>query len=527
MSTIYCPADGEPITEIKTDSAEEVSSAVKRGREAQRKWRKLPYAKKKRLFQRVVSLIGEREGPLVEAVARCTGKTRVDALSTEVLPAAVAARYYPKAARRFQRPQKQRRSSFLFFNKSAYLHHEPYGVVGIISPWNYPFGIPFHEVVQALSVGNAVILKVATQAQRVGEALEALFHDAGFDPALLQLLHLPGSKAGDAFFDAGIDKLFFTGSVEVGKKLMRRASQDLTPISLELGGNDGMIVCGDANLQRAAAGAAWAGISNSGQSCGGVERIYVVEEVYDRFLELLRKEVSSLRQGNDTWWDGGPVLTDFGSLSTKSQKETVERQLAEALELGARKSAASADVDSPRSGRGLFHPAVVLEETDATMAVMRDETFGPLLAVVKAATEEDAVRMANDSYLGLTGSVWSMDKRRALSLAESVEAGAVTLNDHLMSHGMPECPWGGYKQSGIGRSHGLPGFEEMTRSKVVVTESLPRLKKNIWWYPHNDVVLHGLSGALRMLATRNPWTKLKGALEVARLYIMKMNRGAT
>ncbi len=519
MSTIYSPADGEAITETIEGKTEELAQGLSNAREAQRLWRTIPFSGKKRIFRKVVSLIGEREGRLVEAVTRCTGKTRVDALSTEVLPAAVAARYYPKAAQRFMRPKRQRRSSILFFNKRAYLHHEPYGVVGIVSPWNYPFGIPFHEVCQALAVGNAVLLKVAGQAQQAGEELVALFHDAGLDPALLQLIHLPGSKAGNAFFEAGIDKLFFTGSVAVGKKLMARAAESLTPISLELGGNDGMIVCADANLPRAAAGAAWAGISNCGQSCGGAERVYVVAAVYDEFVTQLKQIITSLRQGNDTWWDGGPVLTDFGSLSTKPQKESVERQLREALELGAKKSTSSSEIDDEM---GLFHPAVLLEDTDPAMAVMRDETFGPLLSVVKAETEEEAIRMANETYLGLTGSIWSNDRKRAHRLAREVEAGAVTLNDHLMSHGMPETPWGGYKESGIGRSHGQPGFEEMTRSKVVVDDSLPKLNSNIWWYPHSDLVLNGLSGALKMLSARGPIGKLTAAIALGRLYLRRL-----
>jgi succinate-semialdehyde dehydrogenase/glutarate-semialdehyde dehydrogenase len=392
-------------------------------------------------------------------------------------------------------------------------------VVAIISPWNYPFGIPFHEIVQALVTGNAVVLKVATQAQPVGEALLALFRTAGVPEDILQLLHVPGREAGEAFFQAGVDKLFFTGSVETGKELMARAAGSLTPVSLELGGNDAMIVTEDANLQRAAAGAVWAGISNCGQSCGGVERVFVAEQVYDRFMSHLREEIARLRQGDDTGSEDGEVRADFGALTTEGQLETVRRHVETAVSEGARVAARSPE---PEGGKGNFHRAMVLENVSADMEVMREETFGPVLTVVKTGSDEEALAAANDSHLGLTGSIWTRSRRRADAMARGIEAGAVTFNDHLMSHGMPETPWGGYKQSSLGRSHGAPGFDEMTRPKVVVHDSMGWTRRAIWWYPHTPEVLAGLRGAFELLTAPGAGKKLRGAVRLARLYLKRL-----
>ncbi len=521
MSELRNPANGRPIGEKAVHSAEDTAAAVRRARKAQPIWEAYSMKERRTIMERVAVLLGERRERLVDVITDATGKTRIDALSTEVLPAAIAVRYYPKAARRHLRPRKQRRSTILFFNKQAYLYRRPYGVVGIISPWNYPFGIPFHEIAQALAVGNAVVFKVATQAQRVGEELQSLFRNAGVPEDVLQLVHVPGREAGSAFFAAGVDKLFFTGSVATGKELMAEASKSLTPVSLELGGNDAMIVTSDAKLKRAAAGAAWAGISNCGQSCGGVERIFVVEEVYERFLELLKGEVEQLRQGDDTAPQEKTVRADFGALTTASQLETVRRHVDDALEQGARIAARSPEA-GPELEAGTYYPAVVLEHVSNSMEVMREETFGPVLTVVKVKDENEALAAANDSNLGLTGSVWSRSRRKASRIAGEMEAGAVTVNDHLMSHGMPETPWGGYKQSSLGRSHGGPGFEEMTQPQVIIHDWMGWSTRAIWWYPHTERVLSGMQGALDYLSSPGAGGRLRGALRLARLYVERL-----
>ncbi len=512
MADIYAPATGEKIAVLRMDTEEDLHNAVQKAAGIQKQWAGTAFATKRRMLLRMRDYLVSHADEAAGTIADCTGKTLNDALATEVLPATLAIGYYLKAIGRLLKPQRLRRSSLLFFNKQSYLLHEPWGVIGIISPWNYPFGIPFHEVVMALAAGNAVVVKVATQAQPVGDLLAALAGYAGLPDGLLAVVHLPGSVAGEAFLHSGIHKLFFTGSVAVGRQLMEMAAERLIPVSLELGGNDAMIVCSDADMYRAAAGAVWGGISNSGQSCGGVERIYVMEEVYGAFMKELETLVSGLRQGRG-------LNVDFGSLTTAKQRETVEAHIDDALKKGA-----TIRVSSPKVEGGVYHQAVVLENCTHDMEVMKDETFGPVLAVCKVKSEDQAVAMANDSYLGLTASVWTKSRRRARRLAARLEAGAVTINDHLMSHGMAETPWGGYKMSSVGRSHGGPGLQEVFQSKVVVYDVTHFLPRNIWWHPYSERTYNGLKAAMLALFGRGVGERISNAVKLAGFYLQRVKR---
>jgi succinate-semialdehyde dehydrogenase/glutarate-semialdehyde dehydrogenase len=384
-------------------------------------------------------------------------------------------------------------------------------VIGIISPWNYPLGIPMHELVQALLAGNSIVLKVATQSQPVGEAILDLFRRAGLPEGVLNLVHLPGAEAGKAFIQSGIDKLLFTGSTEVGRKLMAEAADRILPLSLELGGNDPMIVLRDANISRAVDGAIWAGLSNSGQSCGAVERIYVEEPVYERFVELLKCRINRLRFG-----------TELGALTTESQLKTIRGLLKDARAKGAKVWLWSNESSSDKTTRDralYFQPPVVIEQAEESMLVHNREIFGPVLAVRKVKNTEEAIGWANDSYLGLSASIWTRNRRAARELSERLQVGVVMINDHLMSHGMPETPWGGYKQSSIGRCHGELGFFEVTQAKVVVDDLLHRTPRNFWWLPYDENVEEGIIGAIDALFARPMLRRLRGLLLLIRSYL--------
>lgn len=508
---IAAPSTGEMIAEVAQDSVEELRDAVAAARRAQEEWKDVPYGTRARAALRARRFVVENVDRIAEIVSRCTGKTRVDALSTEVLPAAIAIAYYTRTVRRELVPRRARRSSLLFFNKRTVVQRVPFGVVGIIAPWNYPFGIPIHEVMTALLAGNGVVLKVATVSQPVGELIAEMIRFADFPSGLFRHVRVPGGIAGKAFLDAGIDKLFFTGSTEVGKLLMQEAGKTLTPVSLELGGNDAMVVLSDANLPRAAAGAVWAGVSNCGQSCGGVQRIYVESAVYGQFRELLSKRVSILRQGPDLDFN-----VDYGSITTPEQLHIVDRHLKEARSRGARIVATSSGAEK---ASGLFFPATLVEVDDDELSLIRDESFGPLLALCRVRDEEEAIRKANASYLGLTASVWSMNRGRAAGVASRLQAGTVTINDHLMTHGMAEASWGGVKQSGIGRTHGVAGIHEMTQERCIVTELLPAMKRNMWWHPHSRAVYDGLKATLDLLFGHHLLRRARSAFAVARLFL--------
>ncbi len=505
------PATGEVLGHSPLHTIDDLKKMVKKAREAQKAWGALPVKKRVRYMRAIRNYLVDNSDRLSETIARDNGKLRIDAFATEVLPSAMAISYYAKHAKKFLNDIKLGTGNILFLNKRSKVARVPFGVVGIISPWNYPFTIPFSEVIMGLLSGNAVILKTATETQMVGMALREAIEAAGLPDGIFSYINLPGRIAGDAFLESGIDKLFFTGSVPVGKILMAKASETLTPVNLELGGNDAMLVCDDADISRAATGAVWAGFSNAGQSCGGVERIYVHEKVYEPFLKLLKEKVEGLRVGYDTDYN-----CDMGCMTTQKQAELVKTHVDDALKHGAKLYARSKTPQNDNLHN--FIPAMVLTDVNHEMLVMKDETFGPVVGVMKVSDMDEAIDLANDSYLGLTGSVWCKNHKKAERIARKIKAGAVTINDHLMSHGLAETSWGGFKQSGIGRSHGELGFNEMTQPQMIVNDILPGVKKNMWWHPYNETIYKGIKGVMDVLYGRSIGRRLSGMGRLLRIF---------
>lgn len=507
----FNPATGELLGYSRLTTVDELTQIVERARAAQIQWAEIPLKHRIKYLHRVRDYLAAHAQEIAEIISRDNGKVRIDAMATEVLPATMAVSYYMRMAPRFLRPVKCGTGNLMLANKRSRIIRQPFGVIGIISPWNYPFAIPFSEVVMALLAGNSVILKTASETQLVGRMLEQCFLAADLPPGVFNYVNLPGKVAGEALLKARIDKLFFTGSVAVGKQLMALAAETLTPVVLELGGNDPMIVCEDADIYRAVGGAIWAGFSNCGQSCGGVERIYVDAKIYETFLSQLKERIEKLRIGLDLDFN-----VDMGIMTTARQVATVESHIADALAKGAR---IYAQTPLPENkGWHNFLPATVLVDVNHDMLVMRDETFGPVVGVMPFNTIDEAIALANDSYLGLTASVWSRDRKKALQIAQRLKAGAVTINDHLMSHGLAETPWGGFKMSGIGRTHGKLGFDEMTQPQVIVNDILPCVKKNMWWQPYSRTLYDGLSGLVTFLYGKGCWARLIGMLRALRIF---------
>ena len=497
------PATGEILGYSPVTPVEELEQIISKARVAQKGWAELDVGERVSYMIQVRDYLTEHAEEIVEVISKDNGKTRVDGLATEVLPAAMALNYYAKRAKKFLRTRHICPGNILLWNKVSKIVRMPYGVVGVISPWNYPFAIPFSEVVMALLAGNGVVLKTASETQWIGRTLEECFLAAKLPEGIFNYVNLPGRIAGSAFLKKGVDKLFFTGSVTVGKKLMTEAGETLTPLVLELGGNDAMLVCEDADLHRAASGAVWAGLQNSGQSCGGVERVYVHEDVYEPFIQTLKRKVEALRLGLDASFN-----IDIGAMTTEGQVSVVQGHLEDALAKGAVVYARSLQAEGEHSKNML--PPMVLTEVNHEMLLMRQETFGPLLGVMKVKDMDEALTLANDSHLGLTGSVWSKNRRKAEKLARQIQAGVVMINDHLMSHGLAETPWGGVKESGIGRTHGAIGFDEMTQPQVIVHDILPFVRQNIWWHPHGKKIYEGLLGATRFLYGKSMMQRAKG-----------------
>lgn len=490
-TTSINPATGEIIGYSPIHTPEEGREAIIHARQAQQAWGVLPLKERVRHVCRLRDYLVEHADEVSDTISKDVGKTRVEALATEVLPSIMATTYYARNAKRFLKPRRIRGGALLFFNKSSKIYRLPFGVIGIIAPWNYPLGIPMHEIVPALLAGNAVVFKTAAETQMVGLKLAEMTEAVGLPDGVFTHLNIAGSLISQIFLEPGnhVNKLFFTGSVSVGKALMAKAAETLTPVSLELGGNDPMLVCADANLERAVNGAVWGGLQNSGQSCGGVERIYVHKDVYQPFLKLLKERVDALRQGPDLDYN-----VDLGAMCTERQLKTIQHQVDDARAKGATVYA-QAKVHKAYAHANFF-PATVLTDVNHTMEIMREETFGPVLGVMPADNMEQAIALANDSHLGLTGSVWSNNTRQATAIGRQIHSGVITVNDHLLSHGMAETPWGGLKESGIGRSHGELGFDEMTEPQVIIKEMLYFSKRNVFWQPYSEAVYKGLRGTI-------------------------------
>ena len=489
----------------------EINELVNKARKAQSIWAELSYNERARRIKKAGYSLAEKRDEVTEIIHKENGKLKIDALAAEVIPALMAVPYYIRLGRRLCKPQKVRSGNILMCYKQSRMVYKPWGVVGIISPWNYPFSIPFSEVIMALLAGNAVILKTASHTPGAGRVIAEILKAANLPDGLYTNVEMPGSEAGPAFVNGGIDKLFFTGSTAVGKELMALAARKLLPLVLELGGADAAIIRKDADIDRAVAGIIWAGFSNAGQSCGGVQRVLVHRDIHDKFLEKLKTKVESLQTGND-------VSCDHGQLISHKRKEKIRHQINECLSQGAKIAAQSRAFKLPDGSaagtlddESLFAPVMVLTGVKKGMPIIDDEVFGPVVGVIPFENDSEALSIANDSSYALTASVWSKNQKQAKKIAANINAGSIMINDHLMSHGLAETPWGGFGDSGLGRTHGENGFREMFKVKVIINDVLPGARREPWWQPYSQKVYKGLAALGTLLGERNPFKQI-GAL---------------
>jgi succinate-semialdehyde dehydrogenase/glutarate-semialdehyde dehydrogenase len=505
------PATGEVLRELECAGEREVHAAVARSRAAQSAWSALGVSHRSDVLRRFQQALQKRKTDIARLITREAGKPVGEALVTEVVVALDAARFCIENAPAVLRPERLRYKNPILKAKSGRIQPEPWGVVGIISPWNYPFSIPASEAIAALILGNAVVIKPSEFTPLCALELAELFSHAGLPKGVLEVVVGEG-PTGAALLAAEIDKIIFTGSVATGKRVAQAAAARLLPAVLELGGKDPMIVLEDADVDVASSGAVWGAFVNAGQTCLSVERCYVVHPHYERFVALCAEKVAKLRVGNGL--DPG---TDLGPLIHERQLQIVEEQVNDAVARGARLVVGGKRL--PELGPNFYAPTV-LADMKHSMRIMREETFGPVLPVMPVADEAEAVRFANDSEFGLAASVWTRDAARGERIATQLQVGTVMINDAVTCFGISEAPHGGVKASGLGRTHGIAGLQEMVRPKFVDVDALARVRRP-WWYAYGPGFEAQMSGFVDWLFAKEVSKRIKGALKSSSAILRK------
>lgn len=505
------PATNEVLGEFGCASEQEVHQAVARARNAQSAWAELGVQKRISILRNFQRLLHESKSEVARLISRETGKPYVEGLTTEIVVVLDAVRFLVENAFELLKEERLAHGSIAMKTKSGRILREPYGVIGIISPWNYPFSIPATEALAALVAGNAVVVKPSEFTSLVALKLAELFHRAGVPEHILHVLNGDGTT-GAALVNSRIDKLLFTGSVAPGKRIAEAAAARLLPVVLELGGKDPMIVLEDADIDVASSGAIWGAFVNAGQTCLSVERCYVHRTVYEQFAAECARKVNHLQVGN-----GLDAETDIGPMIHERQLRIVEQHVEDALKRGARVLAGGKRLTE--LGPNFYEPTVLADVTH-DMQIMREETFGPVLPLMPFDSEDEAVRLANDSEYGLSASIWTKDRSRGEAVARYINAGIVMVNDAVSCFGISEAPHGGFKSSGIGRSHGRFGLEEMARIKYMASDLLPGMKK-IWWYGYGKGFTRQMEGILDLHFASRFTERIAGAFRSTRNFFNK------
>ena len=485
----FNPATGEKSADYHISTPEEVQAAVARARDAFPAWSALSIEERLTRLQSIRDLCSKDGEEIAKRISRDTGKPYSEALMHEVISVPMFIDHYTKIAPKVLGRQKQR-TPILFPGKSSYITYFPMGVVAVISPWNFPFRLSMAPVISALIAGNTVVLKPSEVTPETGEVIRELFERANLGVGVVEVCQGDGST-GAALTDADVDKIFFTGSVSTGRKVMAAAAKKPIPVELELGGKDAHIILADADLDRAASATAWAGLMNCGQMCTSAERIIVEESVYDAFLPKLEEAVRRVRVGTPD------EHADMGPLAFPPQLKTIEMHVADAIEKGARIIVGGKRID--REGQW-FEPTLITDIT-TDMEIWREETFGPVIPVIKARDADHAIELCNDHQYGLSGAIWTEDRKRGLDLACRMECGQVMVNDAIQITGNPALPFGGVKNSGIGRYHGEEGLLTFSHTRaVMVDHGIFRLEP--FWFPYRNKY-PGFTKAFKALLSGN------------------------
>jgi acyl-CoA reductase-like NAD-dependent aldehyde dehydrogenase len=488
MLQSFDPGSNRVVGEILANTPDEVRDAVAHARKVAPEWAARTPKERATAVKEVRHRIFENLERIVDTVSTENGKPRAEALAHDVLPALSTLQYLEWLAPRALRPERVGRVMGPLTGMSSRVEWRPFGVVGAITPWNYPFFLAFMAITPALLAGNAVVLKPSEATPGVGERLREVLDV--LPPGVCTVVQGAG-EVGAALVDAPVDKLCFIGSPATGRRIAEAAAGYLTPVVMELGGQDAAIVCDDADVDVASSGVLWGAFLNSGQTCCAIERVYVAEGVADAFETKLVQKLRAV------------PASDIGPLTVPRQLDIVRRHVRDAVDRGARVLAGG-----PSDGDGMRFAPTIVEGRSVEMAIFSEETFGPLLPIIRVRDDEEAVGRANREGFNLTASVWTPDPERADRIASKLRAGSISVNDHAVTAGAPWAPWGGVGESGYGRLHGELGLREFTVPVHVARSRLPKMK-HLWWYPYDDATTKALRAVAELYGAPTLGGKLR------------------
>jgi succinate-semialdehyde dehydrogenase/glutarate-semialdehyde dehydrogenase len=467
------PATGELLREIPITPTVDLDAVFRRAAAAQRIWAAVPLAKRARALLDLRETMIERIDELSELISSENGKPRFEAMVNEIFAAVELCTYFAKKGPAILRDE--RIPMGLMKHRKSYLNYWPLGTIAVITPWNYPFLLPMGELVMGVLAGNAIVFKPSEITPLIGLKIQELFDQSGFPKDLVQAV-IGDGRLGAAIIEKKPAKVFFTGSVATGKRIMKAASENLTPVNLELGGKDPMIVLADADLDFATSAALWGGFANSGQICASVERILVHESIAGEFNRRLKEKLATLRQGSSHAGNN-----DLGAITFEKQKDVYDAQIRQAREKGA-EFLSGGDFSADRR---FLRPTIVTGKNIEELDIYNEETFGPVVAITTFRTVDEAVEKANRSKYGLLASVITRNIALGEEIAKRLEAGTITINEVVYTAGLPETPWGGVKETGFGRKHSARGLYEFVNTRHVHKPLAGALVfKSLWWFPY-------------------------------------------